>query len=494
MNREQMKRGYDAMTPDSAARQRMLQRILEEGAGKTQKEYFAKPVKQDGWKSVAVAVLGLVLIFGGLTTVLFHRQNNQFGNEQTSETTNALLELEEAGMDWGVTLLPSIVSRTGAKAVFRNTGIVTDGVLTYEDYMILERFENGEWVEIIHSGKSWENVTMYVETGIGERYTWEHSYGELPDGRYRMGMTVTLTLRDGIALDRVVYGEFSLPESIYTGQVPLEELPEDYSWEQAVMDGCFVQVNGKACGNNDVFYTFTGPLVNNQPKSVRVVHIFNQDEDICTVYDVCYDGNVYTITWLENGQRKSKEYRYLKSFFGMAESEDADYHSYEHIVLLNDDTVLTWNDLWQSLASSKQGAAIDHITLFSRYIGDSYWKPDPYDAVQIALEFQGEILHTTVDPESMEKLSWMISYPAYLSNAPSNHSIGIGLNLILTTKTGEEYIFELDPNFNYFRIHDIYWRYGEGTDPRNIVELWNYLGIDAWPEEVYEAYPNAYRE
>ena len=64
MNREQMKRGYDAMTPDGAARQRMLQRILEEGAGKTQKEYFAKPVKQDGWKSVAVAVLGLVLIFG----------------------------------------------------------------------------------------------------------------------------------------------------------------------------------------------------------------------------------------------------------------------------------------------------------------------------------------------------------------------------------------------------------------------------------------------
>ena len=494
MNREQIKRGYDRMTPDSAARQRMLQQILEEAAGKVSKEYFAKYVKNDSWKNIAAAVLVLMVIFGGLTTVLLQQQNNQLDNEQTTGTTNALLEYPEANMDWGVTLIPSLVSRTGAKAVFRNTGIVTEGVLTYDAYMILERYEKDKWVEVIHSGHSWEDLTLYVENGIGESYSWENSYGELPDGRYRMGITITLTLPDGIAFDRVIYGEFSLPGSICSGAVPLEDLPKDYSWEQAVMDGCFVQMNGKASGNNDVFYTFTGPLVNNQPKSIRIVHIFNQDENFTTVYDLSYDGNVYTISWLENGKRQTKEYRYLRQLVDYPKSENATFSFAEHYVLLNDDSTLTWNDLWQSLASSKYCSAIDHITIFSRYEGDSPYEVDHQAIKQIDLEFQGEILYTSADPEVCEKISLLAYEMEYLSYPPNSHNIGIGLNMILTLETGQTIVYELDTDTYYCRANGIYWRYGKTDEPVNVGKLWACLGIDAWPEEVYKAYPDAYRE
>ena len=46
MNREQMKRGYDSMTPDHAARQRMLQRIMEQGGQTMNNEYSAQPQKK----------------------------------------------------------------------------------------------------------------------------------------------------------------------------------------------------------------------------------------------------------------------------------------------------------------------------------------------------------------------------------------------------------------------------------------------------------------
>ena len=260
------------------------------------------------------------------------------------------------------------------------------------------------------------------------------------------------------------------------------------------MDGCFIQTDGKADANRDVFYTFANVSESGQPAYIRIVHWYNIGESGCTVYDLNYDGRVYTISWLENGKRQTKDYLYLRRFTGLAENENADHHSYEHYVLVNDDTVFTWKELMQSLTSSQSGAAIDHITLFSRYLGDPSWEFAPYDVKQIELEFQGEILYTTTDAESCEKVSLLMFYAESLSHAPKNNSLGLGLNLILTLGNGKTVVIEPDLNEPIYRSYGEYWRYNHVDESIDVSTLWYYLGIEAWPDEVYEAYPDAYRE
>jgi hypothetical protein len=275
--------------------------------------------------------------------------------------------------------------------------------------------------------------------------------------------------------------------------VPLEELPVRYSGEQAEIDGCFVQRDGEASANQNLFVAFAEASWSGQPAFIRIVHWFYRDESFCTVYDLNYDGNVYTISWIENGQRKTKEYLYLLCFFGEPENDSAAYDMYEHYVLVNDRNV-TWPQLWQSLASSVPGVAIDHKTLCTTYMYKRTTVEIPHDVERVDLVFRDEILYSTTDIDRRDKVCLLFYNAEILGYEPKTHSIGVGLNLILTTETGEKLVIELDPDDDLCRINGEYVWYGEADEPSYVERLWYYLGIDAWPEEVYEAYPNAYRE
>ena len=69
----------------------------------------------------------------------------------------------------------------------------------------------------------------------------------------------------------MVYGEFSLPGSVRTGLIPLEELPERYSAEQAMIDGCFVTEDGAARENKELFQDFAVCSWNGMPGVIRIV-------------------------------------------------------------------------------------------------------------------------------------------------------------------------------------------------------------------------------
>lgn len=400
--------------------------------------------------------------------------------------------------NWGISIEPEGISRTGATAIFVYPNVLPgyeNAELTYGDFLALERLENGKWVEVeeLPGYEYFVGDSSYpVTDGYGMVHEWELRFGELPDGHYRLGKLVTLKMSDGTTEERIIYGEFFLPDSILSGPVPLEELPEKYSGEQAMIDGCFVQSDGVARENKEIFHQFAVVTQGGVPSFIRIVNWYYGDNPHYTAYDLEYDGSMYTITWLEDGQRYSRQYKYLKHFTGEKERDNMAYDAYEHYVLVNDDQV-TWNDIWENLISSAEPASIEHMTVYSDYI----YYPDATNIldnlVQIDLEFEGEVLVTTTDFDRIEKIYLLFDGAELLGYEPKTHSIGVGLNLILTSQSGETMTIELDPDGDICRINGEYVFYGAYDEPDYIEKLWYYLGIDSWPDEVYEKCSNAYR-
>ena len=396
--------------------------------------------------------------------------------------------------DWGLILLPEDVSRTGATAIFKFPNALPgeeDAELTYGDFLSVERYEKGEWVSVeeLPGFEYYVGDSSYpVTDGYGMVHEWDVRFGELPDGHYRIGKNVTLTYADGTSEDRMFYGEFHLPDSIRNGPKPLEELPEKYSAEQAMIDGCFVQTDGVARENKEKFQQFAVVTQQGVPSFIRIVNWHYGDESYYTAMDLEYDGNVYTLTSLEN----TYTFKYLKRYTGEKAWENADHDEFVCYVLVNDDT-LTWEDTQSGTLDMSDSNNPAHWTVYADFI----YHPDVVDIPeypkQIDLEFKGEILLSTQDFDRLEKIYLLFDGAEFLGYEPATHSIGVGLNLILTCDNGEIVTIELDPDNDLCRINGEYVSYGAPDEPCYIEKLWYYLGIEEWPEAVYQECSNAFR-
>jgi len=394
--------------------------------------------------------------------------------------------------DWGISIKPERVSRTGATAIFVCKEDVRDQEFTYGDFLLLERWENGKWTAVnelfgfdYFVGDSYYPVT----DGYGMVHEWQNRFGELTDGDYRMGKVVSLKHEDGTTEERMVYGYFSIPEFVHTGYIPLEDLPERYSGEQAMIDGCFVQTDGVARENKELFRKFAEDSYAGEPSSIRVVDWHYGDDPHYEAYDLNFDGMLYTITWIDNGQRHSRQFPYLRHFVG--EQEDAAYDTYEHYVLVHDDQI-TWN-VWGDLISSHASTYIDHMTVYSDYIYLPKALQLPVNLQKAVLEFEGKELVSTTDFDRLEKIYLLFTDAELLGYEPKTHSIGVGLNLILTSQDGKTVTIELDPDNDLCRMNGEFIFYGAPDEPCYIEKLWYYLDIESWPDAVYDRCFNAFR-
>jgi len=401
--------------------------------------------------------------------------------------------------DWGVALKPDRVSRTGATALFVYGGTVPgeeDAELTYGDLLTLDRLENGAWVPVEElPGYSYfvGDASYPVVDGYGMVHEWPNRFGELPDGHYRMGKLLTLIRADGSTEERMVYGQFTLPDSIRTGLIPMEELPEHYNSEQAMIDGCFVSEDGHARNNQELFRGFANDAWNGIPSVIRLYNCHYGDSFQWSVTDLQYDGNVYTLTsqYSVDGQH-TYTFRYLKRFTGEKAWEDADHDAYEYYILVNDDSV-TFEDIMTGKLDMSDWQNPAHWTVFAEwtYLPDRPQLPEGPEKAELV--FEGETLISTTDFDRLEKIWILFQEAEYLGYEPKTHSVGVGLHLILTAKNGETLTIELDPDSDICRINGEFVFYGAFDEPDYIEKLWYYLGISAWPDAVYEKYPNAYR-
>ena len=390
--------------------------------------------------------------------------------------------------DWGVSIVPERVTRIGATATF----VVLDSSkeLTYGDFLSIERLENGNWIEVLPEVPGFEyyvsDSSYPVADGYGMVHEWTNRFGELPDGTYRMGKLVTLHHADGTTEEQMIYGQFALPNSIRTEPIPLDELPEKYSGEQAMIDGCFVATDSAARENKDLFHKFVQDSWQGTPGFVRIVDWHYGDNSNYVAYDLSYDGSMYTLTWYQDGQLRSREFPYIRYFFG----DDEDI-SYEHYVLIHDEMID--RNIWGDMIASHESIYSDHMTVFSNYTAIPKAPQIPADLDKAVLEFEGKELVSTTDFDRLEKIWILFSEAELLGYEPKTHSIGVGLNLILTSQNGETVTIELDPDSDICRIDGEFIFYGAYDEPDYIEKLWYYLGIEAWPDVIYEKCGNAYR-
>ena len=393
---------------------------------------------------------------------------------------------------WNISINPDRVSRTGATALFECRGSIPGeegGELIYGDFLSLERAENGIWVPVdeLAGYEYYVGDSSYpVVHGYGMVHEWEDRFGKLQDGHYRMGKLVTLTRPDGSKEERMVYGEFSIPASVLTGPIPLEDLPELYSSELAAIDGCLVCRDGIPMDNVEAFREYADACMRGEPGSFRIVNWHYGDDPYYKAEDIIFDGNTYIIKSVESNVgivTTSPEFSYLKHFTGEKEEERFPYDAYDHYVLVKDNNI-TWQEIFEG---KYQG---NYRPIFQNYI---YYpeSPDLPDNPNYAiLEFNGSGLITITDANRLEKLVYLFENAEYLGYEPKTHSIGVDLNLIFANGD-KEFIIELDPDSDLCRINGEYVFYGAYDEPEYTYKLWEYLGITQWPDIVYMSCENA---
>lgn len=394
--------------------------------------------------------------------------------------------------NWAVSTQVHEVTPESLVLTFHNE--LDDPIWRLPGYTI-QSWLDGYWVDM-DVGKTWHKTTEQVDFDHlsnpqnGMFIQWD-GIGSLPEGQYLIGQVfcTDADLTKGQLF--TVYASFEITGES-GGIKPLENLPEIYSGEQAMIDGCLVTRDGEVSENLAVLKEFVETTSRGEPAFIRIVNWYYGEESHYTAEDLTFDGSQYILEWIEDGRRQSRSYRYLKHFSGEKERENMAYDAYEHYVLVNDNSV-SWQQIWESLISSQFGAAIDHWTICSDYL--YYTKhPDLPDKPNYAiLEFMDEGLVTVTDFDRLEKIWILFSEAEFLGYEPKTHSIGVGLNLIITSQNGETITIELDPDSDICRINGEYVWYGKADEPEYTYKLWEYLGITQWPDIVYTVCENALR-
>ena len=160
--------------------------------------------------------------------------------------------------------------------------------------------------------------------------------------------------------------------------IPLEQLPDDYSLEQAKKDGCVIHENGDVTQGKEIFEAFFNTTKSGKTDEVRLAFYYTLDDPsgydpeyyesvkddypLLYIQDLSFDGEQYTIRWYEDGEEIIENFSYIMKYEGPAESPNALYKSYTRYVLTNDDKV-TWQDLMHGLFSSQFGDYIEHLSV-----------------------------------------------------------------------------------------------------------------------------------
>lgn len=167
--------------------------------------------------------------------------------------------------------------------------------------------------------------------------------------------------------------------------VSLEALPENYTLESARKDGCVLHEDGRLTSGSNIFSEFLEKTRSGKAASVRLAYHYNLDPSRVTkeyymenkdrypvmfVKDLSYDGEKYTVRHFENGKEIIKEFKYMKCLPFFPKNTQADYTYIKHYVLLDDNSVSSYDEIWKSLASSKFGDYIKHTTVYSEYISE----------------------------------------------------------------------------------------------------------------------------
>jgi len=164
--------------------------------------------------------------------------------------------------------------------------------------------------------------------------------------------------------------------------VPYKELPQDYSVESATHDNVVVYKNSDIISGQSTWDAFIEKLENKKASSVRLGFYFTledpshyspehyeeikDDYPVLYILDLSYDGKLYTLFSIEDGEEYVFQYKYLRQFVDSSPPASATYIKREMWILINDNDI-SWEEIQHGMFSSQWGDYIDHRVVYSKY-------------------------------------------------------------------------------------------------------------------------------
>lgn len=166
-----------------------------------------------------------------------------------------------------------------------------------------------------------------------------------------------------------------------SGFVPYDQLPEDYSLENAKEDECVIFEDLHLTSGNKVWRRFADKTEAGEKAFVRLAYYYTLDsqrvspelyEEIKDDYpklfikDLSFDGENYRLYYKEDEKEYEYEYPYMIHYSGKARSGAA-FSRYDRYILVRDKNV-TYEQIERGMLSSKMGDQIDHVSVYTNLI------------------------------------------------------------------------------------------------------------------------------
>lgn len=170
-------------------------------------------------------------------------------------------------------------------------------------------------------------------------------------------------------------------EESYTG---LENLPKDYTMEQALKDGCMVYQDLILLSEPSLWENFIKTTQSGTKGSVRIYKYFT-DSNSFYVSDLTYDNNVYYYNVMENGRIENYQYTYLQDLTGRMANAAVESR---YIVLANQQ--YTFQQVTRNLVSSNSKDHIDIKVIIMETLQDTWATKEANPSVSPVVEDQGK--------------------------------------------------------------------------------------------------------
>jgi hypothetical protein len=283
-------------------------------------------------KTIALGIT-LLIIF----SLLAGCDDTSNSNNPVADSESTQLNIQSPNYSSGVEM--TVNSIMPQKGIYITLDNLTDNEYTYSEDYALYVYENDSWKAVQPIIDNWGfNSIGYIlapQSKTDEIFIdWSWLYGELSGGDYLIEKGLLLVRKPGDYDEYILEAEFSIPGNINNGPArpdnssllsswkPLTDLPSDYSKEQAVADGVYVNIHGAEMYNQALVDTFYMDALNGIAAFMRTIEYTVEGDPIIT--DFQYDGTIFTVTTDISRDK-----------FKGIESEDIFTVTYKYLVPLN---------------------------------------------------------------------------------------------------------------------------------------------------------------
>ena len=391
--------------------------------------------------------------------------------------------------NWEPTLEVEQFTQNGATIVMQSSS--EDAIVLCGNDYVLECFSEDGWqsLPVLVETVTWVKDAFVVSAIPREKIDWQWLYGSLPSGYYRIGKTVTLQVNGENVKTSTVYGEFLLKiqdseETVYDASqnqpaaavysyAPLESLSGNYNRSQAAEDHVVIMQDGTDIQNQQVWRSFLANTSAGQPALVRCM-VIDSFLNTQSIYDVTYDGFLYTLRWMDKGSVQTLSFKHLLRYQGNTYD---DPNAIDRYVLTMDKNV-TWEDIQWGMVSQNPNDAVSHKVVYQELTYHPVHPPIPHSS-KVILTLRGEELCTATGAQADQLVSLMESATVMAQRPDISYT---GLDLTFFGEDGSRVTLWLDLYGDSFLYDGSFYSYS--TDA-----LFAILDLETWPEDVLFAFP-----